>query len=171
MNITKENNLIETQTSIAEFISITRNFSNNSSVLELRKHDQHASISRYKHCLNVAFYTYLICKKLGLDYISATRGAMLHDLYYYDWKSRNGQTPKLHAFTHPRIAFNNATEIFELNKMEKDIILKHMWPLTVIPPKYRESFIVTLVDKYCATFELFMCFKKNRFKKNNHKNL
>ena len=42
-----------------------------------------------------------------------------------------------------------------LNKKEKDIIIKHMWPLTIIPPRYIESFIITLVDKYCALKESY----------------
>ena len=28
-----------------------------------------------------------MAKKLGLDYVSATRGAMLHDLFLYDWRT------------------------------------------------------------------------------------
>ena len=39
---------------------------------------------------------------------------------------------------------------------EKEIIKKHMWPLTFSPPKYLESFIVTIVDKYCAFKEWSM---------------
>jgi len=30
-----------------------------------------------------------------------------------------------------------------LNEIEEDIIRKHMWPLTLVPPKYKESFIVS----------------------------
>ena len=45
--------------------------------------------------------------------------------------------------------------LFDLNKKEKDIIIKHMWPLTIIPPRYIESFIITLVDKYCALKESY----------------
>ena len=42
------------------------------------------------------------------------------------------------------------------NEIEKDIIAKHMWPLTLRHvPKYKESIIVTMVDKYCSTKETF----------------
>ncbi|MHC9000559.1 hypothetical protein [Enterococcus bulliens] len=37
--------------------------------------------------------------------------------------------------------------------MERDIIIKHMWGATIAPPKYKESYIVTMVDKYCAIKE------------------
>ena len=43
-------------------------------------------------------------------------------------------------------------KIFDLNKIEQDAILKHMWPLTPIPPRYKESFIITIADKY-ATYK------------------
>ena len=36
---------------------------------------------------------------------------------------------------------------------EKDIIINHMWPVTVKLPRTKEAFILTLVDKYCATYE------------------
>ena len=46
------------------------------------------------------------------------------------------------------------SEIFELNEMEKDMILHHMWPVTIIPPKTKEGFLLTLIDKYCAMIEI-----------------
>lgn len=170
MDITKENqvNLIVSEPSISEFKAIIKDISKNQNILALKERIQHASSSRYYHCLCVSFYTYAICKKLGLDYVSAARGAMLHDFYYYDWRDKNveGQK-KFHAFRHPRIALNNALDIFELNDLEKDIIVKHMWPLTIKFPTYKESYIVTLVDKYCATHELIKTFKR-KFKQKIH---
>ena len=164
MNFTNENNpaigLINSEPTIAEFKFIIKDIANNPNVLALKDHVQHAISSRYSHCLSVAFYTYVICKKLGLDYVSATKGAMLHDFYFYNWRNKNveGQK-KFHAFRHPKISLTNACDIFELNNLEKDIIVKHMWPLTIRFPRYLESYIVTFVDKYCATNELFKFIK------------
>ena len=45
-----------------------------------------------------------------------------------------------------------------VGEKEKDIIEKHMFPLTRIPPSFRESAIVCLVDKACAVYEF--CSKK-----------
>lgn len=157
-------NLIKTDISIQEFKEIIKDITENSSVLSLKEHIQHMKGSRYKHCYEVALYTYVLCKKLGFDYISATRGAMLHDFYFYDWRNKGVEGQKhFHAYRHPRIALNNAIENFELNEVEKDIILKHMWPLTIRFPRYSESYIVTFVDKYCATREFFrfLKYKKN----------
>lgn len=163
-------NLIKADVDLKEFQDILKDITENSSVLSLKEHIQHMNSSRYEHCYAVAYYTYIISKKLGLDYISATRGAMLHDFYFYDWRHKGVEGQKrFHAYRHPRIALNNAEENFELNDVEKDIILKHMWPLTLRLPKYSESYIVTLVDKYCATREFFLYFryrkKANKIKK------
>lgn len=157
-------NLVKVEVDRQEFKEILKDITANSSVISLKEHVQHMRGSRYTHCYWVAFYTYVITKKLGLDYISATRGAMLHDFYFYDWRNKGVQGQKhFHIYRHPRIALNNATENFELNEVEKDIILKHMWPLTLRLPRFPEGYIVTLVDKYCATREFFryLRYKKN----------
>ena len=158
-----KSNLVKVDINIQEFKNIIKDITENSSVLSLKEHVQHMKGSRYKHCYEVAYYTYILSKKLGFDYISATRGAMLHDFYFYDWRNKGVEGQKhFHAYRHPRIALNNATENFELNEVEKDIILKHMWPLTIRLPRFSESYIVTLVDKYCALEESFEHYKKNR---------
>jgi uncharacterized protein len=117
------------------------------------KHHQH--VSRLDHCLNVSFTSYSLCKTLGWDYLSAARGGLLHDLFLYDCHTATLEAGK-HGFVHPRIALNNANEEFVLNKLEEDIILKHMFPLTWRPPGYRESVLVCLVDKCCAVQELLI---------------
>lgn len=162
-------NLVKVDINVQEFKEIIKDITENSSVVSLKEHVQHMKGSRYKHCYEVAYYTYVITKKLGLDYISATRGAMLHDFYFYDWRNKGVEGQKrFHAYRHPRIALNNATENFELNDLEKDIILKHMWPLTIRLPRFSESYIVTFVDKYCAMREFFKFLKyKKRLRKFN----
>ena len=42
-------------------------------------------------------------------------------------------------------------QITHLSKMEEDIIKRHMWPLTFVPPRYAESLVVCLVDTFCST--------------------
>ncbi len=115
---------------------------------------QHADVTCLNHCLFVAYTSFWLSKRLGLsfDRRSLIRGAVLHDFFLYDWHEKSGRKG-LHGFTHPRTALENAQEQFQLNKREKDIILRHMWPLTPIPPKYRESYLVSFADKLCSVLE------------------
>ena len=143
---------------LVEFFNIIKDIISNDIVKQMKNYRQHCNTSCYKHCMQVSYFTYIACKKLKLDYISATRAAMLHDLFLYDWrkKYRSIELPGLHAFVHPQIALENANKLFKLNKMEQDIIAKHMWPITFSLPKYRESYIVTIMDKYSACLETYV---------------
>ena len=142
-----------------EFNEILSDILSNETVKQMHNYIQHGEISCYTHCYYVAYYTYLICKKLKLDYKSAVRGAMLRDLFLYDWHTTSPadiNEKGVHAWAHPRIALKNASKIFNLNDTEKDIIRNHMWPVTLKFPKTKEAFIVSCMDKYSATAETFM---------------
>ena len=138
-----------------KFLEIINDILANKSIQNLKLYKHHYVYTRLEHCLSVSYYTYVICKFLHLDYKSAARAALLHDLFFYDCEDKISR-PKNHIKNHPKIALENANKLFNLNKKEQDIILKHMWPLTFSPPKYLESFIVTIVDKYCAFKEWSM---------------
>ena len=56
---------------------------------------------------------------------------------------------------HAKTALKNAVRDFSLNKKERDIIRKHMFPLNLLPPLCRESWIVCLADKICAFSDMF----------------
>ena len=147
-------NLLQEIYNNKEFINIIGNLIEHPTVKQMKNFKQHYETSCFDHCLIASYYCYKICKKLGLDYISCSRAAMLHDLFLYDWRKRENGRKGLHAFTHPKTAYKNASKLFKLNNLETDIILKHMWPVTFFDfPKYKESFILTLVDKYCALNE------------------
>lgn len=115
---------------------------------------QHADVSCLRHSISVAYTSFWMSEKLNLrvDRRSLIRGALLHDFFLYDWHLKSGRKG-LHGFTHPKIALQNAQREFELNDREKDIIVKHMWPLTLVPPRYREAYIVMLSDKFCSLLE------------------
>lgn len=121
-----------------------------------KKHIQHGSMSVNEHCMNVAKCSLSITEKLGIkcNKEEMVRGALLHDYFLYDWHDKDHiSITNLHGFYHPGIALKNASKEYDLTDREKDIIKKHMWPLTVIPPKCREAWIVTLADKLCSTLE------------------
>lgn len=131
----------------------------NEIVLSMKNFIQHSDISCFQHSIAVSYNSYLICKLLGFDYRSAARGGLLHDLFLYDWHITKPEEG-LHGFTHPAAALKNADKYFVLNELEKDIIQKHMWPLTIKLPKYKESFVIVFVDKYCAILEILKLGKK-----------
>lgn len=122
-------------------------------VISMKSFMQHGDINCLVHSLFVSYSSYLICRKLGLDYCAAARGGLLHDFFLYDWHQKQ-EYQGLHGFVHPRIALDNACKYFKLSSREKDIIQKHMWPLTLRLPRYRESLVVLLADKFCALMEI-----------------
>lgn len=119
---------------------------------------QHGTTSTREHCVQVSYCAYTVARILHANYQVAARAGLLHDLFLYDWhdlKVEKG-TPfwKLHGFTHPRKAMNNAARHFHLSKAEKNCILCHMWPMTIIPPKYVEGYILCYADKLVAAKEV-----------------
>ena len=122
---------------------------------------QHGNISVYTHSLNVAYVSIVMANKLHMhvNQNALIRGALLHDYFQYDWHIK-GNKHRWHGFTHPMIAYKNAIKEFELSDLEKDIILKHMFPLKPIPHKYRESIIVGISDKMCAIYEMVSTYFK-----------
>ena len=122
---------------------------------------QHGKVSVYEHSLKVAYLSILISKKLHikLNYRSLVRGALLHDYFLYDWHTKD-KSNRLHGFTHAKRALKNAEKEFSLNPIERDIIIRHMFPLNIKPPKYRESIIVCIADKISATLETLFLRKE-----------
>lgn len=138
-----------------ELIQTIRELLEYEQIQEMKQYIQHGNTSTLTHCLVVAYYSYRLALWLPMhfDYKSLLRGAILHDFYGYDWHIP-GEDHRLHGFVHPRIALRNARKYFQLNSIEEDIILKHMWPLTFnSPPSCREALLVCFVDKLCSLAE------------------
>lgn len=125
-----------------------------SEVQSLAAFEQHLDIDRLQHVTSVSYLSFLAAEKFGLDARTAARAALLHDLYYYDWRE-NDWSHRPHGYLHPRFALKNANALCgPLDKKTENIIQRHMWPLTALPPRYPESLAVSLADKYCAAKEL-----------------
>ncbi len=142
-----------------EFFPIIKDIISNQVFIKTKK-IKHHDRSIYHHSRRVAFISYLIGKKLKWKNIYAlTRGAILHDFFLYDWRKgyidpKTGKIKRFHGFWHPKVALENSKKYFSISKLEEDIILKHMWPLTFyLIPKYKESWLVSFIDKYVATLE------------------
>lgn len=132
-----------------EFANIIKEITNNEKVNEMKRYKQHYDVSTYEHCIHVSYMCYVICKKLRLDYIENTKKPEFLKRYL-----------RLHAFSHPKIALKNAKDEFELNELEQEMILKHMWPVTIALPRHIETYIITIADKLCAINESVEFYKR-----------
>lgn len=132
-----------------EFYGYVESLLQNELVQRLEEHRQHFKYTRLRHSLDVAYCSFWLAKLLRLDCRAVARAGLLHDLFFHS----EGQHSASLLFSHPRIALENARSICTLSALEEDIILKHMFLLTPCIPRYRESFLVTFVDKYCASRE------------------
>lgn len=116
---------------------------------------QHGDVNCYEHSVSVA----CISVKLALffhikvDMKSMIRGALLHDYFLYDWHDTD-KNHRLHGFFHAERALENADRDFVLTDVERDVIVKHMFPLNLHLPRYRESMVVSIADKICAFREV-----------------
>lgn len=135
-----------------EFLNTVSDITANPEYQQLKNYVHHNCTNRYQHCLNVAWYTFLWCKKAGLNYKSAARGAMCHDFYLYD-NAQFYKTNMRHSVVHPRYALLNTRLHFETDPVMEDCIVHHMWPAGSGMPTTPEGMIVTLADKYCASVE------------------
>ena len=118
---------------------------------------EHHGISRLEHSIKISYYSYKIARFLKFDYVSVARGALLHD-FFLDGDERNIKRKFLDTFTHPKRALNTSVNNFDINKIEKNIIVSHMFPIYPSLPKYKESVIVNLVDKFIGGKELIRGF-------------
>lgn len=129
---------------IAEDIIKTNKFN------QLKK-ESHHGLTRYIHVMRVSKFTYKISKFLHMDYVSATRAALLHDYYTSNDFDDITEVKKLNI--HPMVASKNASKDFELNEIEINAIEAHMFPMGKTLPKYKESWVLTAVDKTVAMYE------------------
>lgn len=135
-----------------EFCRYTEKLLEHDLVRQLDDHLQHHKYTRLRHCMDVAYISFFIARFLGWDSRSTARAGLLHDLFFHGEGQHSGSL----LFSHPRIALENAKKVCALNDREQDIILKHMFLLTPWLPRYKESYLVTFVDKYCAAREFLV---------------
>ena len=119
------------------------------------KYLQHNNVSTLEHTISVACMCIIISRALRIksDEMSLVRGALLHDFFLYDWHSPKSTRPPHHPTHHGSYALSNASELFSINPIEADMIKEHMFPVTIKPPKHRETYILTIADKVCHSIE------------------
>lgn len=153
-----------------KFNKIIKNIKHSKFIQETKNFKHHGGSNNiYIHCLKTAYCVYILCLILHLSPTitkSAVIAALLHDIFGYDWTNKRleknqewkyekgfNKIKKMHAFNHGLEAINNTSKYITLNEHQKDAILKHMFPLYPIPPKYIEGWLLTIADKIIATQE------------------
>ena len=119
---------------------------------------EHHGISRWEHLIKISYHSYKIAKKLRMDYVSVARGALLHD-FYLDGDERTAKRKFLDTFIHPKKAFETSNNFFDINEIEKNIIISHMFPIYPVLPKYKESILVNIVDKVIGFNEMVLEYR------------
>ena len=119
-----------------------------------KKFLQHGKVSVYTHSVRVAVLSLFLAEllRVKVNEEAMMRGALLHDYFLYDWHEKD-DSHRWHGFSHARAALKNAQKDFLLGEIEQDVIQKHMFPLNLKPPKYKESVLVCLADKLSALEE------------------
>ena len=136
----------------------------------------HENESLWTHSIKVSFLSYKFAIKHNINAYNCAIAGLLHDFYTKAWqytkeleyldeeyrqrfiKKEKCNFKKLHGIYHPIEALDNSKKYFNkyLNKRIEDAIVTHMFPLSIFNgniPKYKESYVITLVDKY-ASFNL-----------------
>ena len=119
-----------------------------------KKFLQHGKVSVYSQSVRVAVLSLFLAEllRVKVNKEAMMRGALLHDYFLYDWHEKD-DSHRWHGFSHARVALKNAKKDFQLGEIEQDVIQKHMFPLNLKPPKYKESALVCLADKLSALEE------------------
>lgn len=133
----------------------------------------HHEMTVWDHSTLVSFKAFLYAKTFKADIRVCAIAGLLHDFYPWTWiyneeleelddgiyleevKTKHSLFKK-HGFTHAKAAALNYVKYFPQleNKKITNAIKRHMFPLNIVPPRYKESYIVTLVDKINSVHEL-----------------
>ncbi len=149
-------------TQIPEYYGYVSDLLCDRNIRHLADYSHHCGTTRLQHSLNVSYYNYKLCRLFKLDAKAGARAGLFHDLFFYNCHEHTKEhIERWHIVRHPKIAFYNTCELYPVSIKESDMILNHMWPLTPRFPRYREGYVITLVDKFCAVAEVmtYLCSK------------
>ena len=156
-----------------EWYLIVENILKNPEFQKRKLFMHHHNLSVWEHSILVSFKAYMVASYFNADKRICAIAGLLHDFYTQAWistpeieklddgkyaKALKKKKPwyKMHGFVHGADAAKNYVKYFpELeNKKITNAIKRHMFPLTPIPPKYKEGFIITTIDKLNSVREL-----------------
>ncbi len=91
----------------SEYMSYVQDLLDRPEVQQLKEYTQHHYSNRLEHSIHVSYQSYQIAKRWHLDAKATARAGLLHDMFYYDWRTTKFSLGT-HAYIHPRIALRNA---------------------------------------------------------------
>lgn len=130
-----------------------------------RKYFRHHKGSLWDHVTEVSYYSFLMAKVRHLDERACAIAGLLHDFYPKAYKysdelrqidpeyltdvKKKQPIHQMHGFTHAEAACKNSKKYFPhlMNEKIEECIKTHMFPLNIRPPKYKEGWIISYVDK------------------------
>ena len=130
-----------------------------------RKLFRHHSINLWIHLTEISYYSFLMAKIKKADARVCAIAGLLHDFYPKAYKysqelydvnpdyltdvKKKQPIHKMHGFSHANAAAENALKYYPDLVDDKILscIRTHMFPLNIKPPKYKEGWIITYVDK------------------------
>lgn len=145
-----------------DYLMIVQDLLDDETVNDLASFKHHKFTNRLEHSLCVSYSSYKWAKRLRLNYVEVARAALLHDLFFN--MMVDSKNSREHLVRHPEIALENAKKIVELTDLEQDIIVSHMFLVTMTHiPKYKESLLVSLIDKTTSVKEVCILPFKQKY--------
>ena len=143
-----------------EFDSYAEKYLEDPVFRKMNEYKAHGKNTVLSHCVNVARMAYKLNRGLHVnaDLDTLMAGALLHDFYLYDWHEARlfVNIFKMHGYTHPKRACENAMKYYDVDEDVQQVIRCHMWPLTLRSfPRSKEAKLVCIADKICALKETF----------------
>ena len=76
-------------------------------VRSMRALPHHIGNTCYEHSVFVSYLAFRLARRMGMDYVTAARAGLLHDLYLYNARDRRNYQGH-QCFAHPKAALRNA---------------------------------------------------------------
>ena len=141
--------------------------------VQKRKLFKNHTASVWDNSIEDSFKAFKLAYKLNADRRVCAIAGLMHDFYPFAWQyskeldeydksylarlSKKEFFFKKHGFTHAKEARKNFEKYFSeyADKKILNAIQRHMFPLNIIPPKYKESWIITITDKQSSFRDTF----------------
>lgn len=138
-----------------EYLAIIEDLLGCDRLVQMNDIVHHYHSTRLRHSFYVSYVSYKIAKNRGWNSQAVARAGLLHDFFLENRQEIADMNEGSHSEVHPKIALKNARQLTELTELEEDIILSHMFMTCMKSPRprFRESWIVSMMDKYCAINE------------------